>query len=496
MTSSAEPLGTFDDRQRAFAKDHPDLEVLTPERGTLVILPSLTVPVDELRKLVGMHHYEERLLFYLLALRHPELRVVYLSSLPIEPAIIDYYLGLLPDLSGARERLALITIADSRPLPLTEKLLQHPEVIKRLQALTLEPRDSWLLPFVVTDREQRLAELLGLPLYGPRPELAALGSKSGSRHVAAEAGVPIPDGAEDLWSLDEVEHALDCLRARIAPRTSVVVKLNDSFSGLGNAIVDVGLTRAPIRTLPTTFAAAGESWPTYAAKIAARGAVVEELIATPGTRSPSVLVQITPGGSARIAGTHEQLLGGPGEQVYLGCRSPAAREYRNPIQGCAEQVAKALAARGVVGLFGIDFLVEPARNGGCRVLLGEINLRLGGTTHPLGVALLATGATYDRATGTLMVSDRRPKAYIATDNIASRRLVGRVPAEVITCINRHGLGFRPSEGTGVVLHMLGALPLFGKLGFTCIGDTPEEATALYERTLDTLDVRPKGTNPT
>jgi PGM1 C-terminal domain/ATP-grasp domain len=481
------PTGTalpppFHDPQDALAKHHAALDVLAPDAGTMVVLPSLTVSTDELGNVTGIQHYEERLLFFVLALRQPGLQLVYLSSTPIDQAIVDYYLRLLPDPVSARERLVLVDLDDSRPLTLTDKLLEHPKVIDQLHALAPDPTSAWILPFAVTGREQAVAHRLGLPILGPSPELACLGSKSGSRRVARHAGVRVADGFEDLRSLEELEHAVARLRRRIAPETRVVVKLNDSYSGLGNAIVDLGATGAPITDGPTTFSAEGESWSTFARKIAARGAVVEELITAPGLRTPSVLVQITPGRQIGVLATHDQLMGGPGGQRYLGCRFPAEGDYREAIQGTAEKVAEVLRRWGVVGLFGIDFLVVPGGGAGHEVLASEINLRLGGTTHPLGTALLATGGSYDRATGRLMAGGR-DKSYVATDNLVSRRIEGLAPAELIALVDRLGLAFQPDTGIGVVLHMLGAVPRFGKVGLTCIGDSPEAAADLYGRAL-------------
>jgi hypothetical protein len=40
--------------------------------------------------------FEERLLFLLLLLRQSRLRMIYVTSMPIKPSIIEYYLALLP----------------------------------------------------------------------------------------------------------------------------------------------------------------------------------------------------------------------------------------------------------------------------------------------------------------------------------------------------------------------------------------------------------------
>jgi hypothetical protein len=86
-----------------------------------------------------------------------------------------------------------------------------------------------------------------------------------------------------------------------------------------------------------------------------------------------------------------------------------------------------------------------------------------------------------------LVADGRAKSYVPTDNLESRKLVGHTPAEVIEMVQRSGLAFDATTGTGTTLHMLGAVPGLGKMGFTSIGDSPGEAEELYQSTLRLLD---------
>ncbi|HEV8623834.1 MAG TPA: peptide ligase PGM1-related protein, partial [Acidimicrobiia bacterium] len=180
-----------------------------------------------------------------------------------------------------------------------------------------------------------------------------------------------------------------------------------------------------------------------------------------------------------ILSTHDQILGGPQNQIYLGCRFPAHPDYRLAIQSGALRIGEVLAGQGVVGSFGIDFLVV-----GQDLYISEINLRLGGTTHPFWMARLATRARYDLFTGELRRPDGEARYYVATDNLKSSRLKGRSPAEVISLVDRSGLAYDTAAATGVALHLLGALPSTGKLGATCIADTPEAADVLYRSLLD------------
>ena len=446
---------------------------------TVVVVPSLTLPIEDLRKVTGVVFYEERLLCFLLLLADPTIRVVYTSSVAIDPTIIDYYLRFVPDSADARRRLQLVDAGDGELGWLAAKLLSNRAALRRLRGSIGDPAKAYLLPFIATDVEHELAEALGVPVDGPRPELRVLGWKSGARKAARTAGVGVPAGSEDLFTVDDVTAAIAALLAQRPGVEAVVVKLNDCFSGLGNVILDIDGLADPLPTSKSVFCSDEENWPSYIAKMAVQGAVVEELLRDPELRSPSAQLRISPAGAVEMLSTHDQILGGPQNQVYLGCRFPAQADYRLTIQNAALKVGEVLAAEGVAGSFGIDFLVV-----GGDVYLSEINLRLGGTTHPFWMARLATGARYGTASGELRRPGGEPRCYVATDNLKSMRLKGRTPADAIALVDRAGLGFDPESGTGVALHLLGAVPLAGKFGATCIAATLDAAEDLYRTLLD------------
>ena len=440
-----------------------------------MVVPSISFPAVELAKIIGVQRYEERMLFLALFLRNPDVRVVYVTSSPVDEAIVRYYLRFLPDPEEARTRLTMVTVDDPEIGSLSQKILDRPMVLSALRELV--PSGGTMLPFNVTPAEVRLADALGLELCGPPAHLVRLGSKSGSRKVAARAGVRRIEGAESLFSVGELAAAISGVRARRPSAEAVVVKLNNGFSGQGNAIVELDGLSDPLPASKTTFCANEESWPTFVAKIEAEGAIVEELLRVEGLESPSAQLRIGAGGTVEVLSTHDQILGGPEGQVYLGCRFPASAEYRSAITEEALRVGEVLAAEGVIGSFGIDFLVLPTGE----VYLSEINLRMGGTTHPYWMARLATRAAYDAATGELVTGGGRPVRYVATDNLKSQRLAELTPAEVIARVDEAGLSFDRVSGEGATLHLLGAVPGYGKMGATCIAGTTEAADDLYRR---------------
>ena len=166
----------------------------------MLVVPSISFPPAELAKITAVGFYEERMLFVLLLLRNPALRVVFVTSSPVDPATVDYYLRFVP--AGARDRLNMVTVDDPSIGSLSAKVLARPDVVAQLRELVAE--GSTMLPFNVTPAEASLAVALGVTLCGPPPYLARLGSKSGARKVAMKAGVARTEGAENLFSLEAV----------------------------------------------------------------------------------------------------------------------------------------------------------------------------------------------------------------------------------------------------------------------------------------------------
>lgn len=447
-----------------------------PEFDTLVVLPSLSFPASELAKITAIERYEERLLYLLLELADPAVHVVYVTSLPIDPAIIDYYLRFLDDPRDARRRLTLLSLGGLSGQGLARDLAADTAALARLRTL-LGARDgrTVILPFNVTDAERRISLELSAPLVAVHPDLVALGSKTGSRRVARAAGVPVLPGVENLWSTTEISAAVDSLRIQRPDIDAVVVKLNNGFSGQGNAMVTWDGAGADLADRDTVFCAPGETWGSFAGKIAAEGAIVEQLVHA-RSASPSAQAWISPSGRVTVLSTHDQVLGGPGGQVYLGCRFPADPLHRTEIIAYTRAVGEHLADAGAIGPFAVDYSVVSGEQDVPDIRLSEINLRLGGTTHPFGMARMVTGARADPATG-LRTPDGE-HVYVASDNLKEPRLIGLTPAEVIARVDRAGLAFDLRRGTGVTLHLLGAVKLHGKLGTVCIAPSHDEAEEL------------------
>lgn len=509
--SSSEQAEQFRRLQNQLRERWQTVELFDNSDADILVIPSLSLDQRELQKIEGFLHYEERLLFSLIRLQNPRTRLIYVTSQPLHPSVVDYYLQLLPGIpfSHARDRLLLLSTYDSSLKPLSQKILERPRLVERIrQAVRLD--NSYMICYNTSPWEGELSVQLGVPLYAADPDLRIWGTKSGSRQIFVESGVPCPDGSESIWNAEDLGVAATALWERQPLLKRMVVKLNEGISGEANALLDL----RPIQSVAPgeadhaervaaisdrfesmSFQAKEETWANFSSRLPELGGIVEAFVEGEVKRSPSVQGRITPNGEVEIVSTHDQILGGPDGQIYLGCRFPADEAYRLRLQDLGLKVGRKLAEKGALERFGVDFVAvkSDADGGQWDFQAIEVNLRKGGTTHPFMTLKLLTSGRYDLSTGLFYSQQGRPKYYIATDNLQKDRYRGLLPNDLMDIIAHHRLQFDTGTETGTVFHLMGCLSEFGKLGLTSIGDSPQHAEEIYNQVVKVLDQETKST---
>ncbi len=499
--SAAEVEARFSKLQAKLKPLWKSIQTMSQDPQTIVVVPSMSLDAEAISG-AQMQAYEERFLFLLLLLRQPRAEMVYVTSQPIHPSVIDYYLDLLPGVisSHARRRLYLVAPEDSSPRPLSVKLLERPRLIEHIGSLIKDRDRAHLVPYNTTSLELALALRLGIPMYGADPKFFPLGSKSGCRRLFAEEDVPHPIGIEGLSGFEEVAGAIATLRARKPSMLAVIVKQNEGVSGEGNARVDLQGLPAPgqageregirERLQAMKFELPSLTYDTYVERFRERGGVVEELIVGEDLRSPSVQLRVTPLGDVELLSTHDQVLGGPSGQSYLGCRFPASTEYAPAITREAAKIGRRLAKEGVLGRFALDFVVargQRGSGGGWEVNAIELNLRKGGTTHPFLTLQFLTDGRYDPENATFTAPSGRQKFFVARDHVASPLYRVFTTDDLFDLVVRRGLHFDQTRQTGVIFHMMSALAECGSVGLTAVGESHAEADAFYRKAVAALD---------
>ncbi|MFN2440655.1 MAG: peptide ligase PGM1-related protein, partial [Chitinophagaceae bacterium] len=301
---------------------------------------------------------------------------------------------------------------------------------------------------------------------------------------------------EDLYSEDDIINALAELKEQDHDIRKAVVKVNDGFSGDGNAVFSyLGLEESKnlIQCIKEQIrerlkiVAGGLSYDMFLRKYKSMGGIVEAFIEGERKESPSVQCRITPTGISEVLSTHDQELGGESGQVYIGAHFPASDEYAVEIGRMGKKISDALMEKGVLGRFAIDF-ISVKKNDDWKHFPIEINLRKGGTTHPFLMLQFLTDGAYIQEEGIYYTSKGHLiRYYFTSDTLQSEKYIGLTPHDLIDIAMMNDLHYDGTSQEGVMFHLIGALSQYGKLGVVCIGSTRQRAKEFYEQIVSVLE---------
>jgi hypothetical protein len=447
------------------------------EHYTSVVIPSRRVDAGDW----GADYEEERLLFLLIRLRNPRARMVYVTSRPIPPPVLEYYFELLrgTPASHLRAHLHLLCVHDTTPRPLAAKILERPGMLARIRAAVFDPARAYLTVGESSPLERRLAVALDLPLNAADPALAGHATGEGARRIFRQAGLELPLGVESVRSEAEAVDALVEIAGRGPQVRSAVARLAGSRTAATITYPPGPTSRSAleraVRTLEPTEP--GLSPDAFFARMAAVGAVVEERIE--GDAVASAELRINPRRQVVAASTHDHLAGG-------GLWFPAAPDYRGALLEAGRRAAEALAACGIVSRVSVQFAVRGGAAGPALTALG-MDLGMGPVVHSVLALRFLTGGSFDAETGAFRTPSGAPKSYRSNDALQAESYRGLLPEDLIDVVAAHRLRFDPLSEAGVLFHVIGGLSERGSIGLTAVGGDRAEADRHYQRAVRILD---------
>jgi hypothetical protein len=133
----------------------------------------------------------------------------------------------------------------------------------------------------------------------------------------------------------------------------------------------------------------------------------------------------------------------------------------------------------------VDFVVV-RRNGEWLPYAIEVNLRNGGTTHPMLTLGALTDGEFDPRSCRFRV-EGGDRYYVATDHLERPAYASLTPDDVLDRVGDPRLAWNEDQMVGVALHLVSAVAVAGRLGLTAIGTDRADAERRFEDARTVID---------
>lgn len=453
--------------------------VLTSKSKSKIVIYSIEYSEELLIDLPYTRYFDERSLCHLETLRQPDIRVILITSKPIDTDIFDYHFQELYQMNvnqerSARERLLLLSPQSQRPVSLAKLVMEDRAILKILESEINKADVIELINFSSSSQIDLLGQNLNITVEeGPEFLSQYWGSKAGSKEAFLKSNVPTPRGTTKVFkSLDEIKNAAIKMATAHSPSESVVIKLNEGgwAGGLGSAIISC---RKLLQTnaLSQSLERILQPWESFVQEILQGGAIVEEYVVG-AVCSPSGQGYIDERGEVEVTSTHDQILD---KGKYVGCSYPAPTQHLSQIYEAVRKVGKTLSDHGVRGTFGIDFIGFDKG----KLLAVEINLRKVGNSHVFSYvkSIIANEIGSD---GLLKNKNNLPIYYVNQwvykPSLSKNKKME--PKTAIERLRRKGLFYNYKTQTKTIFHLLGTLNSSGFVEATSIENSREKALEL------------------
>ncbi|KAM9528420.1 LOW QUALITY PROTEIN: IQ motif-containing protein H [Salvelinus alpinus] len=239
-------------------------------RRTIIHIPSLGYSQLQRFSLKGFDILQNIQMGRLCDVRDENVEVIYVSPVRLGDDLFQYYTRLLglqqrgqgglqeatvdPEDGlggGARttqasctKRFTILTPDALEDFPthnmcLSTLLKYSPRTLRRIRNL-IQGQQAYMVGGVAHLDDLAVADELGVPLLGPEPAVARLYStKSGGRRIFTGAGVTVPPGQWDIYSLQQLHETLAQLMTDHMEVRRWLFKMDSEMGGRGTAYCDV-----------------------------------------------------------------------------------------------------------------------------------------------------------------------------------------------------------------------------------------------------------------
>lgn len=395
---------------------------------TLIVLPSLSLPNEQLKDIEGLWFYEHRMLWTILLKKYLK-KIVFISSKPVSEEYKKYLFNV-GNINELEQRDIIFIHTEKYSDHLSLNILNNQDLIDQIKNET--SNNTLLFPFIVTKSERTLSNKINTQLMGSKISINEWASKYGNHIIFNEMDIPAPTISNNLKSFNEVSSEYE----KLPKNKKYLLKLNYGVSGKGNFFLNNQDDLELLKDLDYT-----------------QGCIIEEFIENIKD-SPSVQGYIDLQGKTKVFATHEQILDSTG-MVFQGSLFPANKNIRHKMSNYCQKVGESLSKKGYIGFFAVDFVEHEDK-----ISAIEINLRQGGTTHPYFMIKLLTDSSYCDSDNILKTNNNHH--YISNDNFKTNIQEFSL---ILEKLKKENLLFNTKNNQGVIFHMASSLKDFNKIGY-------------------------------
>uniref|UniRef100_A0A671SLM4 IQCH-like ATP-grasp domain-containing protein n=1 Tax=Sinocyclocheilus anshuiensis TaxID=1608454 RepID=A0A671SLM4_9TELE len=381
---------------------------ITSAKRTIIHVPSLGYSQHQRLSLRGFDVLQNTQMGRLCDIRDENVEVIYVSPVCLGKDVLQYYTRLLglqtaielgdasaPESHCSKRFTILMPEAleyfPTRNMCLASLLKYSPRTLQRIKNL-IQGKQAYMISGVTHIDDLAVADELEVPLLGTEPAVTQLYStKSGGRRIFSSAGVDMPPGKWDIYTLEQLHEGLARLMTEHMEVQRWLFKIDSEVGGRGTAYCAAcHLKCRPwaqqefsrygpeqwrtsqsqesvmikfLEEVPHLLASYAHpantscyaTWTCFLEHFLREGGVIEAFPPSDSVTCLTVDLLVEPGGDVRMLSCGDQLRGPSGLEV-VGCTVPQTSICPDVLHSICTRVGQACQQRSIMGHISLDLV--------------------------------------------------------------------------------------------------------------------------------------------